>query len=195
MVRGGQSDRYRVCMVRLIRTESLCNEPQRFESPRGARGAATHAALLGLRPAVLAGSGHRRPPLALSVRQGAAVDQPASWWTERARPAPGSPTTQAARDRRSLGPLARRRRARTPQRSEERSEPRDRSRPRAFEASTSGQAQANSITLYKPCTYRSVQPRTTRYAICSVTSSYRSSRRTAPATRPTTDDRPVRRSW
>ena len=38
------------------------------------------------------------------------------------------------------------------------SEPRDRSRPRAFEVSTSGQAQANSITLYKPCTERSESP-------------------------------------
>ena len=39
-------------------------------------------------PSVLASPGHRRAPLALSVRQGPPVDHLAAWWTERARPAP-----------------------------------------------------------------------------------------------------------
>ena len=62
-------------------------------------------------------AGAPRAPLALSVRQGQPAWKPISWWTERARPAPGSTATQA------------------PQRSEERSEPGDRSRLRAFEVS------------------------------------------------------------
>ena len=32
-------------------------------------------------------SGHRRAPLALSVRQGPPAEKPVAWWTERARPA------------------------------------------------------------------------------------------------------------
>ena len=55
------------------------------------------------------------PDLALSVRQGADWSTGCPWRTERASGARGAPTSQAARDRRSLGPLARQRRARTPQ--------------------------------------------------------------------------------
>ena len=200
-------------MERVIRTESLCNEPQHLESPRGARGAAAHgsrcspfacsrplaplgasqrlAARFGRSaPSVLVpddslrsssdvrltsfGSpspGHRRAPLALSVRQGQPAGKPISWWTERARPGPGSTATQA------------------PQRSEERSEPRDRSRPRAFEVLTSSQSsppRTDTYTAYSQ-RFRGGEPRgceplydAVTKAILARRGTARQHRRTAP---------------
>ena len=97
-------------------------------------------------------SGHRRPPLALSVHQGQPAGKPVSWRTERARPGPGS-TAFAAPCAASPGELCspgdasregpqvpRPARAAAPREdtaanavSKARSEPRDWSRPRAFE--------------------------------------------------------------
>ena len=102
-----------VRMVRVIYTESLRNKPQHLESPRGARGAATRcrsrersslvmtkdaSRLSNHAPhsvAVLASSGHRRAPLALSVHQAAGWSTGCPWWTERARPASRTWMTQA----------------------------------------------------------------------------------------------------